>query len=135
MTMTFFMFNLLLSCVRDAWMTWLSDLQGRSHPATQSGEAAISPQNLRIDPAPIRSRQERHEVRNVLGLAQSFKRCQLAELRDLLGRFAVEKQIGPSGSRSHGIHRDASASQLVRQHWNEAFDAGLRCNIGTVCGK
>ena len=84
-------------------------------------EPAIGPQYLRIYPATIRACQEGHHVRDILGLAEPLQRRELRQFRDLLLRLPGEEQLGADRSRCDSINRNVPASQLVREHMDQAL--------------
>src|SRR5580692_1010072 len=102
-------------------------------PAAASvSEAAIDAENLRVDPAPVRAREEGNDVRHVLGLAETLQWGKVAQPRDVFFRLAVEEKLRGCGSGGNRIHRDATPGKLVGEHVHEAFHTLLRRNVWAV---
>src|SRR4029453_328574 len=88
---------------RKKWVTRRKPRSCRILPDAERGralgEAAVGAQHLPVDPAAAGAGQERDRVRDVLGLAQTLERSQLAELIDLGVGLAFEKELGPHRAR------------------------------------
>ena len=80
----------------------------------RSDDPAIGAQHLAVDPATVRSGEERHRVGDILGLAEPLQRREPCEVVDHLLRLAVEEQLCCGRPRCDGVDRDVSAAQLFR---------------------
>ena len=54
------------------------------------------------------------------------------DMRDLLGCFAVEEQIGRRWARSHSVHGDFAAAEFLGEDIGQSFDRRLRGGVGRV---
>ena len=98
-------------------------------------EAAVCAKHLRVDPSAIGSGKEGDDVCDIVWLAEPLERRHAADLLDLLFRLAVQKELRPYRSRCNGVDRDLVSAKLVGENMDEAFNACLGGDIGTVGGE
>lgn len=75
----------------------------------------IRPNHLPVHPPRVRTQQKRHDARNILRLAQSPKRIEIRQPRDLLLALPFKEQLRRHRPRRHGVHRDRPAAQFLRR--------------------
>ena len=80
-----------------------------------SDNAAVCPKGLSVDPGSVGTDEERDDSGYILGTAETLQRSHLCHVRDLLGRFAVEEQIGGRRPGRHGVHGNLAAAKFFRE--------------------
>src|SRR5690242_14349023 len=89
------------------------------------GEPAVGAQNLSVHPGAVLPYEERHRIRDILGLAQAFARREPGELIELAFRLVIEKRRGGNRTWRQTIHGDVPVAEFVGKHMDETFDARL----------
>ena len=94
--------------------------------------AAVGTQHLAVDPASIRSHEERHHAGDVLRFAQSPERDHLRDGCDLLLRLVAEEQIGRDRAGCDDVHRDAALTQFLGEDMGHGLHRALGGRVGAI---
>jgi hypothetical protein len=98
-------------------------------------EATVCAKNLRVDPSPIGAGKEGDDACDIVWLAEAFEWGHAADLLNLFFCLAIQEKFRPHRPRCNGVDRNLVSAKLVSEDVDEAFNARLGGDIGTIGGE
>lgn len=100
----------------------------------RSSHATVNLQNLSRKPTTLLSRQEPHNISDLLRLPNPPLRIETRNhLQDLLA-LALQEEICCCGTWSDGIDHDAFAGEVFGETTSHLLNCALGCDVGKIVG-